>query len=72
MPNLNLRIFCKKKKKTKDEGANGRANSADPDQTQSRSSLIWVCTVCPDLSVPKFRVITVVIFKKNMLKDLYM
>ena len=24
-----------------------------------RSSLIWVCTVCPDLSVRKLRVITV-------------
>ena len=30
----NLRIFCKKK-----EDANGRANSADPDQTAPRPSL---------------------------------
>ena len=33
--------------------ADGLANSVDPDQT--RSSLIWVCTVCPDLSVRKLR-----------------
>ena len=38
--------------------ANGIANSEDPDQTAPlgdsfRSSLIWVCTVCPDLSVQK-------------------
>ena len=32
------------------------ANSVDPDQ---RSSLIWVCTVCPDLSVLKLKIITV-------------
>ena len=37
--------------------AAGIANSVDPDQT--RSSLIWVCTVCPDLSVQKLRIITV-------------
>ena len=44
----------------------GIANSVDPDQTaprrsdcSSRSSLIWVCTVCPDLSVRKLRIITV-------------
>ena len=30
----------------------------------SRSSLIWVCTVCPDLSVRKLRVITVMTFWK--------
>ena len=35
--------------------AEGIANSVDPDQT----SLIWVCTVCPDLSVRKLRNITV-------------
>ena len=33
----------------------GIANSVDPDQ---RSSLIWVCTVCTDLSVWKLRSIT--------------
>ena len=27
--------------------ADGMANSVDPDQTAPRSSLIWVCTVCP-------------------------
>ena len=30
--------------------ADGMANSVDPDQT---SSLIWVCTVCPGISVRK-------------------
>ena len=45
-----LRIFC-------ENDANGIAKSEDPDQTAS--SLIWVCTVCPDLSVRKLRVITV-------------
>ena len=30
--------------------ADGMANSVDPDR---RSSLIWVCTVCPDMSVRK-------------------
>ena len=53
--------------------AEGIANSVDPDQTaplgavwsgsgsdcSSRSSLIWVCTVCRDLSVRKLRKITV-------------
>ena len=34
-------------------------NSVDPDQTSSRSSLIWVCTVCPGISVRKLRIITV-------------
>ena len=38
--------------------ANGIANSEDPDQTAPRSSLIWVCTVCPDLSVRKLTVCT--------------
>ena len=33
------------------------ANSIDPDQTAA--SLIWVYTVCPDLSVGKLRIITV-------------
>ena len=39
--------------------ADGMANSADPDQTAPRSSLIWVCTICPGLSVRKLRIITV-------------
>ena len=42
-------IFCPK-------DANGIANSEEPDH---RSSLILVCTVCPDLSVLKLRVIVV-------------
>ena len=33
-------------------------NRVDTDQTM-RSSLIWVCTVCSDLSVPIFQIITV-------------
>ena len=37
------------------------ANSVDPDQT---ASLIWVCTVCPDLSVRKLRKIMVVVMLK--------
>ena len=36
--------------------AEGIANSTDPDQT---APMIWVCTVCPDLSVQKLRKITV-------------
>ena len=40
--------------------ANGIANSVDPDQTSPRrSSLNWVCTVCPDLSLRKLMTITV-------------
>ena len=30
------------------------ASSVDPDQTVP-SSLIWVCTVCPDISVQKHK-----------------
>ena len=45
----NLKVFCQ-------NGANGKANSEDPDQT---APLIWVCTVCSDLFVRKHRVITV-------------
>ena len=40
--------------------ADGMANNVDPDQT--RSSLIWVCTVCPGISVRKFRMIMVSLF----------
>ena len=47
---------------------NGKANSEDPGQTaplgsdcSSRSSLIGVCTVCPDLTVRKLRIIMVVL-----------
>ena len=39
--------------------AEGIANSVDPDQTAPLGGLIWVCTVCPDLSVRKLRNITV-------------
>ena len=38
-------------------GTDGMANSVDPDQTAR--SLIWVCTVCPDISVRKLRIIMV-------------
>ena len=37
--------------------ADGMANSVDTDQTAPRRSLIWVYTVCPDLSVGKHRII---------------
>ena len=44
----------------------GMANSVDSDQTAPLgavySSLIWVCTVCPDLSVRKLRNITIHLF----------
>ena len=36
--------------------ADGMANSVDPDLG---SSLIWVCTVCPGISVHKLRNVTV-------------
>ena len=41
--------------------AEGIANSVDPDQTapDQTAPLIWVCTVCPDLSVRKLRNIMV-------------
>ena len=50
----NLRVYHQK-------DASGIANSVDPDQTAPREeqSLIWVCTVCPDLSVRKLRIIRV-------------
>ena len=41
------------------KNADGFANSVDLDQTAPLSSLIWVLTVCPDLSVQKLRIITV-------------
>ena len=37
--------------------ADGMADSVD-----LRSSLIWVCTVCPGISVRKLRIITVNLF----------
>ena len=69
--------------------ADGKAHSVDTDdQTaplgavwycSSRSSLIWVCTVCPGISVQKLRIITVLCYnycknpnhadtQKNLLK----
>ena len=55
-------VFCQ-------NDANGIANSEDPDQTAPIGSLtaligslIWVCTVCSDLSVRKLRVITVKLY----------
>ena len=50
----NLRVYHQK-------DASGIANSVDPDQTAPREeqSLIWVFTVCPDLSVRKHRIIRV-------------
>ena len=42
--------------------ADRKAKSVDPDQTvrvRSKSSLIWVYTVFPDLSVQKLMIITV-------------
>ena len=41
----------------KDE--DGNANSEDPDQIATLCSLIWICTVCPDLSVRKLRKIAI-------------
>ena len=38
--------------------ADGMENNVDPDQT-AQESLIWVYTVCPDLTVWKFRIIMV-------------
>ena len=38
--------------------AAGIANIVDPDQT-----LIWICIVCPDLSVRKLKIITVLCFR---------
>ena len=43
--------------------ADGMANSVDPDQTAP--SLIWVCTVCPGISVPKLRIVTVITVTPN-------
>ena len=41
--------------------ADGLANSVDLDQT-APSNLIWIYTVCPDLSVKIFSIITVFSF----------
>ena len=46
-------------RKMRPKDVKGIANSVDPDQNAPSSSLIWVCTVCPDLSVRKLRIIMV-------------
>ena len=51
------------------EDADSIANSVDPDQTACRSSLIWVCTVRPDLSVRKLGNITVYWIHKNVIQN---
>ena len=45
--------------------ADRTANSVDPDQT---ALLIWVCTVCPGISVRKLRIITVLNDKAKLFK----
>ena len=45
--------------------ADRTANSVDPDQT---APLIWVCTVCPGISVRKLRTITVLNDKAKLFK----
>ena len=50
--------------------AEGIANSVDPDQTAPRSRLIWVCTVCPDMSIRKLRKITVKLSDTMINKEL--
>ena len=49
---LKMEVMCPK-------DADRMANSVDPDQTSSWSSLIWVCTDCSDLFVPIFRIFMV-------------
>ena len=53
--------------------ADGMANSVDPDQTPPRSSLIWVCTVCPGISVRKLRTITMIFHRSpwKSVADMY-
>ena len=52
---------------------NGIANSEDPNQTAplGKSSLIWVCIVCPDLSVQKLRIITVYCYQISAIEQDY-
>ena len=52
--------------------AGGIANSVDPDDCFSRSSLIWVCTVRSDLSVRKLRVTTVALVQALRLATSYL
>ena len=43
--------------------ADGMVNSVDCDQTATLgATLLWVCTVCPGISVRKLRIITVTMF----------
>ena len=42
-----------------------KANSVDPNQTAPRSSLIWVSTVCSDLSVPIFWILRYHVYDNN-------
>ena len=49
----NLRVFCQKRCKWNSKQWRPRSDCS------SRSSLIWVCTVCPDLSVRKLWINTV-------------
>ena len=44
--------------------AEGIANSVDPDQTAP----LWVCTVCPGISVRKLRIITVLYMGHRLTK----
>ena len=46
--------------------ADRMANSVDPDQT---APLIWVCTVCPGISVRKLRIITVIMHYVKLAKS---
>ena len=46
--------------------ADGMANSVAPDQTAP----IWVCTVCPGISVRKLRIITVKILERLWVGDM--
>ena len=50
--------------------AEGITDRVDPDQTAPLGALIWVCTVCPDLSVRKLRNITVIQKHVTYLKGL--
>ena len=50
--------------------ADGMTNSVGPDQTAPlRSSLIWICTVYTDLSVPILRIFMVIM---SIQKKVYM
>ena len=44
--------------------AEGIANNVDPDQ----SSLIWVCTICPGISVRKLNTVQLLELAQNIYK----